>query len=88
MNTLKTGILLLALPLILIYGGQAVAGQQGMTIALVLAVVMNVSAYFWGDKIALAMSRARAVSREQAPRMYTIIERLCAKTGLAMPRLY
>lgn len=88
MNTLKTGILLVALTLILIYGGQAVAGQQGMTIALVLAVVMNISAYFWGDKIALAMSRARAVSREQAPRMYTIMERLCGKTGLPMPRLY
>ncbi|MFQ5817261.1 MAG: zinc metalloprotease HtpX [Terriglobia bacterium] len=88
MNTLKTGVLLVALTLILIYGGAAVAGQQGMTIALVLAVVLNFGAYFYGDKIALAMSRARPVSRAQAPRMYAAMERLCARTGLPMPRLY
>ncbi|MFQ5927427.1 MAG: zinc metalloprotease HtpX [Terriglobia bacterium] len=88
MNTLKTGVLLVALTLILIYGGAAVAGQQGMTIALVLAVVLNFGAYFYGDKIALRMSRARPVSREQAPRMYEAMERLCGRTGLPLPRLY
>ncbi len=88
MNTLKTGILLLVLTLILLFGGQAIAGTQGMTVALVLAVFMNLSAYFWGDKIALAMNGARAVTPEQAPRMYRIMERLCQKTGLPLPRLY
>jgi heat shock protein HtpX len=88
MNAIKTGILLLALTLILLYGGQLVAGQQGMTFALVMAAVMNLGAYFFSDKLALAMSGARAVTREQAPRLYTIVERLCAKTRLPMPRLY
>lgn len=88
MNTLKTGILLVALSLLLIYGGAAVAGQQGLTIALILALAMNAAAYFWGDKIALAMTRAQPVAREQAPRLYAIMERLCGKTGLPMPRLY
>ena len=88
MNTVKTGLLLLALTLILLFGGQAIAGQQGMTIALVLAAVMNLGAYFWSDKIALAMSGAKPVSREQAPRLYAIMERLCGKTGLPLPRLY
>ncbi|MBI4465948.1 MAG: zinc metalloprotease HtpX [Acidobacteria bacterium] len=88
MNTVKTGILLAALTLILVYGGQLIAGQQGMTIALVMAALMNLGAYFWSDKIALAMSGARPVTPDQAPRLYAIVERLCAKTGLPMPRLY
>lgn len=88
MNTIKTGFLLVLLTVILIYGGAAVAGQQGMTIALVLAAVLNLGAYFYSDKLALAMSRAQPVTRDQAPRMYTIVERLTAKTGLPMPRLY
>ncbi|MFQ5777123.1 MAG: zinc metalloprotease HtpX [Terriglobia bacterium] len=88
MNTIKTGILLAALTLILVFGGQAIGGRQGMTIALIFAAFMNLGAYFWSDKIALASSGARPVSRDQAPRMYTIVERLCARTGLPMPRLY
>lgn len=88
MNTIKTGFLLAVLTLILIYGGQAIGGQQGMTMALIFAAVMNFGAYFWSDKLALRMSGARPVTRAEAPRMYAIVERLCARTGLPMPRLY
>jgi Zn-dependent protease with chaperone function len=63
MNTIKTGFLLALLTLILLVGGQLIAGQQGLTFALIIAVVMNFSAYFWSDKIALAMSGARPVDR-------------------------
>jgi heat shock protein HtpX len=62
MNTIKTGFLLALLTLILLVGGQLIAGQQGLTFALIIAVVMNFSAYFWSDKIALAMSGARPVA--------------------------
>ena len=88
MNILKTGVLLVALTMILLYAGQAIGGQQGMTIALIFAAIMNLGSYFYSDKIALAMSRARPVTREQAPRMYASVELLCARTGLPMPRLY
>lgn len=88
MNAIKTGLLLAVLTLILIYGGQLIAGQQGMTIALIFAVVMNFGAYFWSDKLALAMSGAKPVTPEQAPRMYRLTEGLCARANLPMPRLY
>ncbi|HKZ51839.1 MAG TPA: zinc metalloprotease HtpX [Candidatus Acidoferrales bacterium] len=88
MNAIKTGLLLAALTLILVIGGQAVAGQRGMTIALIFAAIMNLGAYFWSDKITLAMSGAQPVTPDQAPRMYRVMERLCARTGLPMPRLY
>ena len=88
MRTLKTGLLLTLLTLILVFGGEALGGRQGMTFGLVLAVVMNGIAYFFSDKIALASSGARAVSPEQAPRLYAVMGRLAAKGNLPMPKLY
>lgn len=88
MRTLKTGLMLTALTLLLVFGGEALAGRQGMTFGLIIAVFMNGIAYFFSDKIALASSGARPVSREQAPRLYAVMERLAAKGSLPMPKLY
>ena len=76
------------LTLLLVFGGEAIAGRQGMTFGLVIAVFMNGIAYFFSDKIALASSGARPVTREQAPRLYAVMERLAAKGNLPMPKLY
>ena len=59
-----------------------------MTIALVFAVIMNGTAYFFSDKIALMSSGARPVTREQSPRLYEVMERLAAKANLPVPKLY
>src|SRR5580704_7979495 len=88
MRTLKTGFLLTLLTLLLVFGGEALAGRQGMTLGLIIAVLMNGIAYFFSDKIALASSGARPVSREEAPRLYAVMERLAAKGNLPMPKLY
>ena len=88
MNALKTGLLLTTLTLILLGLGEAFGGQRGLTMALGFAVLMNGISYFFSDKIALAMSGAQPVSREQAPRLYAIVERLCGKANLPMPKLY
>jgi heat shock protein HtpX len=88
MKILKTTFLLTALTLLLLGLGQAFGGQRGMTVALVFAVLMNGTAYFFSDKIALASSGAVPISREQAPRFYAVMERLAAKANLPMPKLY
>jgi heat shock protein HtpX len=88
MRAVKTLFLLTALTVILVLGGEAIAGQQGMTIALFIAVVMNGGAYFFSDKIALMSSGAQPVTREQLPRLYQVMERLTAKAKLRMPKLY
>jgi len=88
MKTLKTTFLLTALTLMLLALGQAFGGQRGMTIALCVAILMNGTAYFFSDKIALASSGAQPISREEAPRLYAVIERLAAKANLPMPKLY
>jgi heat shock protein HtpX len=88
MRAVKTLFLLTALTLLLVLGGEAIAGQQGMTIGLIMAVAMNGIAYFFSDKIALMSSGAQPVSREQLPRLYQVMERLTGKAGLPMPKLY
>ncbi len=88
MKTLKTAFLLTALTLLLLFIGQAFGGRGGMTIALVIAILMNGIAYFFSDKIALMSSGARPISREQSPRLYAVMERLAAKANLPVPKLY
>jgi heat shock protein HtpX len=87
-NTFKTALLLTALTLLLMAVGRAFGGQNGMLLALGIAAVMNFISYFFSDKIALAMYRAQAVTREELPRAYNIVERLTQKIGLPMPKLY
>jgi heat shock protein HtpX len=88
MRALKTGFLLIALTLLLVFGGAAISGQNGMVLGLGIAFVMNISAYFFSDKLALKSSHAQPVTREQAPQLYAVMERLCAKGNLPMPKLY
>jgi heat shock protein HtpX len=59
-----------------------------MILAFVISVAMNFTAYFYSDKIALAMYRAQPVTREQLPRAYQVVERLSAKDGIPMPKIY
>jgi heat shock protein HtpX len=87
-NTFKTAFLLTALTLLLMFIGRAFGGQNGMFLALALAVVMNFVSYFFSDKIALAMYRAQPVTREQLPRAYQAVERLTQKIGIPMPKMY
>jgi heat shock protein HtpX len=79
----KTVFLLTAMTLLLMIAGRAFGGQNGMYIALAIAVVMNFSAYFFSDKIALATYRA-----QQLPRAYAAVERLAPKMNIPMPKIY
>jgi heat shock protein HtpX len=74
--------------LLLLFLGLAFGGERGMTMALVFAVLMNGTAYFFSDKIALMSSGAQPISKEQAPRLYEVMERLAAKSNLPMPKMF
>src|SRR5450755_5052766 len=87
-NTFKTAFLLTALTFLLMFIGRAFGGQNGMFLALGLAVVMNFVSYFFSDKIALAMYHAQPVTREELPRAYAAVERLTQKIGIPMPKIY
>jgi heat shock protein HtpX len=92
MNGLKTAMLLGLLSALLIVGGGAIAGRQGMTLGLLLAVGMNFFSYFFSEKMALSMYQAQPVTAEENPQVYArvfpMVQQLTQKMGLPMPRLW
>lgn len=59
-----------------------------MTIAFIFSLIMNFGTYWFSDKIVLSMYRAKEVSRETAPKLYTLVEELASRANLPMPRVY
>lgn len=88
LNSVKTVILMAALTALVIVIGGYFGGNQGMVIAFIFALMMNLISYWFSDKIILAMYRAQEVSRNQAPQLYSIVERLTSQAGLPMPKVY
>src|SRR5271169_1960380 len=88
MNTFKSTLLLVTLTLFLILIGEHFGGRNGMVLAFFLSVAFNFGTYFFSDKIALKMYNAQPVTREELPRAYAAVERLTAKQGLPMPKMY
>ena len=91
-NTLKTAALLGLLSALLLVGGEALYGRQGLYIGLGLAFAMNFAGYFFSDKIALASYSARPVTETENPDVYRrvapIVGNLCHRMGLPMPKLW
>ncbi len=91
-NSVKTVLLLGLLTGLLVVGGGAIAGRNGLYIGFALAVVMNFTSYFFSDKIALASYSAQPVSAEENPEIYRrvapIVQGLAQRMGIPMPKLY
>jgi heat shock protein HtpX len=88
MNKIKTTLLMTVLTLILVLAGSAIGGKNGMTIALVIAFVINFITYWFSDKIVLKMYRANQVSELEAPELHSLVRGLSLKAGLPMPKVY
>ncbi|AGA69706.1 Heat shock protein [Desulfitobacterium dichloroeliminans LMG P-21439] len=87
-NQLKTVLLMSLLTVLVILAGGALGGRGGMQMAFLFAMVMNFGSYWFSDKMALAMTKAVPLSREQSPELYETVENLADNAGLPMPRLY
>ncbi len=59
MNTFKTALLLVVLTLQLTFIGYFIGGRNGITFAFIMALIMNMGAYWFSDKIVLAVYRAK-----------------------------
>src|SRR5256886_2443366 len=88
MNTLKTAFWMTALTLILVLLGRVFGGNGGMTIALLLAVGMNGTAYWFSDKMALRAASATEVGPAEAPMLHRLADRLAAQYRVPKPRVY
>lgn len=88
MNQFKTVALLGLLSGLLVAIGYGIGGSSGALIGLVIAAVTNLFSWYSSDKIALAAYRAQPLSPQQAPELYAMVERLCQRADLPMPRLF
>ncbi|HVO14699.1 MAG TPA: zinc metalloprotease HtpX [Alphaproteobacteria bacterium] len=88
MGYFRTALLLAALTALFLGIGYLLGGQGGMVIALVVALGMNLFAYWNSDRMVLGMYGARQVDRQSAPGLYGIVEQLADRAQLPMPKVY
>lgn len=87
-NNLKTTMLLSLLMGLCLAVGYLLGGQAALFPALVIGAGMNLVAFFFSDKIALATMRARQVSRSDDPLLWDTVQELATRAGLPVPRVY
>jgi len=87
MNTLRTILLMGFLTAIIVSLG-SLWGRGGMIIAFLFAVGTNFFSYWFSASMALKMSGAQPVSREEAPELYQIVERLAGRANIPVPDIY
>src|SRR5512136_601407 len=87
-NYVRTAMLMAFLIALLAIGGSAWGGTQGMLLFGGIGLVFNFLSYWFSDRIALMMNRAKPVTRQDLPEVYEIVERLTRKAGMPMPKVY
>ncbi len=87
-NRVKSWLLIAALGGLFVVVGAALGGARGATIALIIAFAFNFVMYWSSDRIAIAATRSRPVSEDQAPQLYAIVRELAQEAKAPMPRIY
>jgi heat shock protein HtpX len=87
-NWLKTSLLMAAIVALFGAVGAMLGGAQGMLVALLFGGAVNLWAYWFSDRMVLAMYRAREVDEATEPRFYRLVKDLAQRAGLPMPRVY
>ncbi len=87
-NLMKTAILMAAITALFMAIGSLLGGQQGMMIALIVALAMNFFSYWFSDKLVLKMYNAQEVDETSAPQLVGMVRELAQKAQIPMPRVY
>ena len=87
-NQIRTTLLLAMLTVLIVLIGRWLGGAEGMAMALMMAAAMNFASYWFSDKIVLRMYHAQEVGPQEAPELHGMVETLCRRAGLPMPKLY
>ena len=88
MSTVRTAILLAGLTALFMAVGYFIGGQNGMLIALAIAIAMNAFSYWNSDKMVLRMYGAQQVDAHSAPELVGLVEQLAARAQLPMPKVF
>ena len=92
-NKRKTILLLLGAIVLLAAVGYAIGtiygtGPGGLVVAVVVALLLQLGAYRFGDRVVLASARAREVTPEEQPRLHNIVEGIAIAAGIPKPRVW
>jgi len=87
-SVLKTFVLLGILSVLVIALGGFFGGRDGIYIAFFFSLLMNGGMYFFSDKLALSMSRAKPLNKDTHKDLYEMVEELAHKIKIPMPKLY
>lgn len=92
-NIRKTWFLMTGFLLFIIVIGFALSYTYGnpnlLYMAVLFSLALNISAYWFSDKIVLSMAHATEIeSKDQYPELWNTMENLCITAGLPMPKLY
>ena len=87
-NLAKTAILMAAITALFIVVGGMLGGEEGMLIALLIAIGMNFFSYWFSDTMVLKMTNAQQVDEHSAPQLYAMVKELAEKAGLPMPKVF
>jgi heat shock protein HtpX len=87
-NFAKTAVLMAAITALFIVVGGMLGGEQGMLMALLMAVGMNFFSYWFSDTMVLKMTNAQQVDERSAPQFYGLVKELSEKAGLPMPKVF
>ncbi len=87
-NNFKTMLLMSGLMGLCLAIGYLVAGPQALIPALIIGGVMNLIAFFFSDKIALATVRAEEISENDDPTLWNTVRMLAEQAHIPMPRVY
>ena len=82
-NLMKTAILMAAITALFMLLGQMWGGQNGMMLALAVALGLNFFSYWFSDKLVLRMYNAREVDATSAPQFYGMVQELAQRAGIA-----
>lgn len=92
-NKRKTWILISLFTLIILLLGWVFGiwigdEQNGIIVAVIIATVMTLFGYYRGDSVALAVSGAKEIKKEDSPELYRLVENLSIASGLPTPKVY
>jgi heat shock protein HtpX len=87
-NNFKTTLLMGSLMGLCLLIGYLIGGPNAMIFAFVFGGALNLIAFFFSDKIALATMHAQEIGPNDDPALWRIVEELSQRAGLPMPRVY
>ncbi|MDD5043511.1 MAG: M48 family metallopeptidase [Patescibacteria group bacterium] len=92
-NKRKTALLIIIFVIFILFLGWFFGqlyelGNFGLVIAIIISVLMSLTSYYGGDKVALWTAGAKPIAKQDNPYVYRLVENLCIAAGLQTPKIY